>query len=223
MVMVGPMVTPTNADILTLTQWLSPAYPVGGFAYSHGLEWAIDCGDVQTADDTKAWIADVITFGAGWSDCVFLVSAYKAQSTEALHEVDMQARAYCASCERLQETHLLGQAFCEVTAAVWALDLAALTYPVAVGCAARLRGLPVELTTQMFLHSFMSNLTACATRLIPLGQTQSQRVVHEMTPVCARVASDAQTASLEDLSATSFLADIASMKHETQHSRIFRT
>lgn len=217
------MVTPTSADILTLTQWLSPAYPVGGFAYSHGLEWTIDSGDVRTADDVKAWISDVIAFGSGWSDSLFLVAAYEAQSPQAEQKIDMQARAFCPSSERLQETQLLGDAFCKVTSAVWSLALASLTYPVAVGRASRLRGLPAELTTQMFLHSFMSNLAACATRLVPLGQTDSQRLVHEMTPLCAQVATAAQTADLGELSATCFLADIASMKHETQYSRMFRT
>ncbi len=219
----GPMATLTSADILTLTQWLSPAYPVGGFAYSHGLEWAIDSGDVRTAGDVKAWISDVLSFGSGWSDSVFLVAAYGAQSPGAVQQIDLQTLAFCASSERLKESQLLGQAFCDVTAAIWSLDLASLTYPVAVGHAARLRGLPAELTTQMFLHSFMSNLAACATRLVPLGQTDSQRLVHEMTPLCAQVASAAQTADLDELSATSFLADIASMKHETQYSRMFRT
>ena len=217
------MVTPTDADILTLNQWLSPAYPVGGFAYSHGLEWAIDSVGVTDANSAGAWISDVLNHGSGRNDALFLVAAYNANSKKELTEIDATARAFCASFERLMETQLLGEAFCGVTAQVWEVDLAGLTYPVAVGRAARLHGLPLLLTTQMFVQSFMSNLVACATRLVPLGQTEAQRLIRDLTPLCSRLATEAQDQGLEVLSSTAFLSDIASMKHETQYSRMFRT
>ncbi|WP_254446089.1 urease accessory protein UreF [Ruegeria sp. HKCCD7255] len=219
----GPMAIPTDADILTLTQWLSPAYPVGGFAYSHGLEAAIEAGRINTATDTQAWIADVLEFGSGWIDAVFLVAGYKADDPEQLAATDAAARAFCASSERLKETDLLGQAFGEITSVVWGADLSGLSYPVAVGRAARLQALPLPLTTQMFLQAFLSNLVACATRLVPLGQTDAQRIIRDLTPLCSRIAQAAQQAGLEDLASTGFLSDIASMQHETQYSRIFRT
>lgn len=219
----GPMATPTDADILTLTQWLSPAYPVGGFAYSHGLEAAIDAGTVANSRDTEAWISDVLEHGSGWNDALFLVAAYNAQDKDELINTDSIARAFCATSERLMETDLLGQAFGNVTKGVWELDLGQFTYPVSVGQAARLQNLPVALTTKMFLQAFASNLVACATRLVPLGQTDAQRVIRQLTPLCAQVAARAQKASLDELGSTAFLADLASMKHETQYSRIFRT
>lgn len=217
------MATPTDADILTLTQWLSPTYPVGGFAYSHGLEWAIECGAVTCAATVKTWISDVIEHGSGHNDCVLLAAAYRAGKPETLSEIDQTARAFSASAERLLETHLLGEAFCSITADVWNVDLKALTYPVAVGCAARAQSLPLSLTVQMFLQAFMANLVACATRLVPLGQTDAQRLIRILTPVCQRVATQAANAGLDDLGSTAFLTDIASMKHETQYSRMFRT
>ncbi len=219
----GPMATPTEADILTLTQWFSPAYPVGGFAYSHGLEWAIECGDVDSAASAQAWIADVVAHGAGWNDVLFLAAAYGAADAPELAEIDQSARAFSASSERLMETRLLGQAFCQVTGEVWSYELRSLTYPVAVGRAARLHGLPLGITAKVFLQSFMANLVACATRLVPLGQTDSQRLIRDLTPLCAETAAAALNADLDDLSSTAFLSDIASMRHETQYSRIFRT
>ncbi len=219
----GPMATPTDTDILTLTQWFSPAYPVGGFAYSHGLEWAIEAGSVTNAIETGEWIADVIAHGSGRNDCIFLASAYAAETPEELIEIDQSARAFCASSERRKETRLLGEAFSAVTAEVWALDIQNLNYPVAVGYAAKLRGLPLPLTAQMFLQAFMSNLVACATRLVPLGQTEGQRLIRDLTPLCQRVASEALGAELNDLGSTAFSSDIASMNHETQYSRMFRT
>lgn len=217
------MATPTDTDILTLTQWLSPAYPVGGFAYSHGLEWAIESGDVTNAADTDAWIADVIRHGSGRNDCLFLAAAYRADTSDALARIDQTARAFSPSAERLMETHLLGEAFSGVTADVWGLDLTALTYPVAVGAAARAQSLPLPLTAQMYLQAFMANLVACATRLVPLGQTEAQRLIRDLTPDCQRIAAQALDASLNDLGSTAFLPDIASMQHETQYSRMFRT
>ena len=216
----APMATAT--DILTLTQWFSPAYPVGAFAYSHGLEWAIDAGDVATAAETSAWIEEVLRHGAGWNDSLFLAAAYRADA-EGLDEIDATARAFAASSERLKETRLQGEAFCDVTAKVWATDLAGLTYPVAVGRAARLEGLPLDLTTQFYLMAFVSNLAAVAMRLVPLGQTDGQRLIRDLTPLCTQIAEEAGIASLDDLTSTSFLGDIAAMKHETQYSRIFRT
>lgn len=219
----GPMPTPTDTDILTLTQWFSPAYPVGGFAYSHGLEWAIEAGSVTNAVETGDWIADVVAHGAGRNDCILLAVGYLAETPEDLIEADQTARAFCASSERLMETRLLGEAFCGVTSQVWDLNGQNLTYPVAVGHAAKLCNLPLPLTAQMFLQAFMANLVACATRLVPLGQTEGQRLIRDMTPLCQSVASEALGADLNDLGSMAFLSDIASMKHETQYSRMFRT
>lgn len=119
MVMAGPMDTPINADILTLTQWLSPAYPVGGFAYSHGLEAAIEQGRVAGADQTGDWVATVLQHGSGWNDALFLVAAYDAADRAALTRIDTTARAMCAGSERLMETDLLGRAFGFVTGDIW--------------------------------------------------------------------------------------------------------
>ncbi|MGI9368731.1 MAG: urease accessory protein UreF [Ruegeria sp.] len=217
------MATPTNADILTLTQWLSPTYPVGGFAYSHGLEAAIEDGSVASSQGTKAWVSDVLEHGSGWNDVLFLAAAFHSATNDELHDVDAIARAFCASFEREKETHLLGQAFGSITGDVWGLELAQYTYPVAVGRAARLQNLPLSLTAQLFLQAFLSNLVACATRLVPLGQTDAQRLIRDLTLLCSSIADTAVQAGLDELSSTAFMSDIASMKHETQYSRIFRT
>jgi urease accessory protein len=92
-----------------------------------------------------------------------------------------------------------------------------------VGHAANVQNLPLALTAQMYLQAFMSNLVICATRLVPLGQTDGQRLIRDLTPLCQRIATDAMGAKLDALSSTAFLSDIASMKHETQYSRMFRT
>lgn len=215
------MITTMHSDqLLTLVQWLSPSYPVGAFAYSHGLEWAVQAGEVTDRATLKAWLETVLRHGAGYSDALFLAAAYR---TADVGEVDALARAFAPSGERLRETVLQGEAFCRTSAAIWGAEMPALTYPVAVGQAARMQGLPLEATLQVFLHAFISNLAAAGMRLIPLGQTDGQLVIKDLAVPCIDIAKAAMEGSLEDLSSTAFLSDIASMKHETQYSRIFRT
>lgn len=221
MVTDAPMATPT--EILTLAQWFSPAFPVGAFAYSHGLEWSIDQGQVREATDAQDWIEAVLHHGAVWNDTLQLAAAYRAESAEELTMTDATCRALAASRERLIEADLQGQAFCTAVSDVWPIELTDLTYPVAVGRAARLMELPLVLTAQMYVQAFASNLAAAATRLVPLGQTDGQRIVQHLTPTCRDIAARAVQADADDLRACSFMTDIAAMNHETQYSRIFRT
>ncbi|WP_299350894.1 urease accessory UreF family protein [uncultured Shimia sp.] len=215
------MATPT--DILTLSQWFSPAFPVGAFSYSHGLEHAIDVGDVQSLKDTLDWIEDVLRYGAGWNDCLVLGAAYRAEDAHTLADIDAQSRALAASRERLQETDLQGAAFCRAISALAQIDLHGLTYPVAAGRAARLENIPLGLTTQMFLQSLLINFASVAMRLVPLGQSDGQLVIQTLTPICISIADAALETDLDSLGSTAFLSDIAAMRHETQYSRIFRT
>jgi len=221
MVTDAPMATAT--DILTLTQWFSPSFPIGAFAYSHGLEWAINSGSVETAENTRQWIDGVLRFGAGWNDCLLLAASYRAHDAQALAEIDATSRALCASQERLQESDLQGAAFCKATSALCACDLAGLTYPVAAGQAARLENLPLNLTAKIYLQSFTSNLAAVAMRLVPLGQSDGQSLIRDLIPTCIKIADTAIACDLDELNSTAFLSDISSMKHETQYSRIFRS
>jgi urease accessory protein len=127
------------------------------------------------------------------------------------------------SPERRLETVQQGKAFCQTTSAIWPAELPDLAYPVAVGAAAKLAGLPLQETLLFYLHGFAGNLTSAAIRLVPLGQTEGQAALAALAPLCERLASEAQASTTDDLGGASFLADIASMKHETQYSRLFRS
>jgi len=209
----------TTADILTLSQLLSAAFPVGGFAYSHGLETAISEGAVTSAVTLEAWLFDLLQCGGGRSDAVLLNAAYAGDATT----LDAQARAFAASSERLRETDLQGVAFCQTVKAVWGVDLGRLCYPVAVGKAAAAMTLDPELATGMYLQAFTSNLCAAAMRLVPLGQIEGQKVQTALKPHCAAIAKDCIGATLDDLHSCAWASDIASMRHETQYSRVFRS
>jgi urease accessory protein len=209
-----------DAHLLTLAQWLSPAYPVGAFAWSHGLERTIGRGDVQDGAALAAWLSDVLEHGAGRSDVILLCAAH---ATEDVAPVAELAAALAPSRERRMETLQQGAAFAATTRAVWDLDLPDMAYPVAVGRAARLMGLPVQPVAQLWLQSFASNLVQAAQRLMPLGQTEAQRILAGLAPVCLRIGAEATRADLDDIGSAAFAVDTASMQHAGQYSRIFRS
>jgi urease accessory protein len=211
---------PTESAVLTLAQWFSPAYPIGSFAYSHGMEWAIETGGVHDSATLGAWVGDVLEYGAGCNDALFLAAAYGSDDPRDVNNI---CRAFAPSKERLMEADLQGAAFGEITSEIWGHDMPPMAYPVAVGWAARLGELPLSLTSQMYLQSFASALISVGMRLIPLGQRKGHRLIQGFAPLCGRIAEQTANGDLDALSATAFLPDIASMKHETQYSKVFRT
>ena len=213
----------TEGALLTLMQWLSPAYPVGGFSYSHGLEWAVEAGDVTDPESFGLWLRDVLADGGGRNDAILLAESWRAPDAARLRAIDDLARALAPSRERALETEQQGAAFARTTAAIWPAALPDLSYPVAVGAAARAMALPLRETLLFYLQGFAGNLTSAAIRLVPLGQTEGQGALAALAPLCADLARRAETQSLDDLGGCAFLADIASMKHETQYARLFRS
>lgn len=213
----------TDTQVLTLVQWLSPAYPVGAFAYSHGLEAAVQTGAVRDADDLQDWLGDVLASGSGRNDCILLRVAYSCADVQALEAVNETGLAFAASAERQLESAMQGAAFGQTTGAIWGGEGPALIYPVAVGAAAARAGIDVTLTAAIYAQAMAGNLVGAAQRLMPLGQTAAQRILAALTPLCERVARDTDGATLDDLHSSAFASDIAAMRHETQQPRIFRT
>ena len=215
---------PMHIDLahLTLMQWFSPGFPVGAFAYSHGLETVVADGQVTEASAFSDWLADILQHGAGRTDAILLHAAHGAEP-DGLGRIDALALALCPSSERRLETQAQGAAFARTTAAVWGGAAAPHCYPVAVGAAARQAGLDPVRTCAAYLHGFAANLTSAAIRLVPLGQTAGQRVLAQATPRCHDLAVQTAALTLEDIGSSSFAADIASMRHECHYSRLFRS
>ncbi|PHP27077.1 urease accessory protein UreF [Limimaricola cinnabarinus] len=211
----------TDLQALTLARWLSPGYPVGAFAYSHGLERAIADGWVRDRDSLEDWLRDTLEHGTGFNDALLFAAAHAAP--DQAHAIDATARAITASHERLIETARQGAAFARTESQVSDASGAHLAYPVALGVAAARHGLPLRPALAMYLQAFAANLVSAAQRLMPLGQTEGQRLQAALAPLCAGIAETAARSSLDDLSSTTFLGDIAAMRHETQQPRIFAT
>lgn len=205
-------------DRLTLIQWLSPAFPTGAFAYSHGLEQAMVDG-VRDAGTVSSWISDILTQGSGWNDAVLLALTLRGGAADEMADL---ARALAGSCERLSETLDQGRAFAATVSAL-GQPVPALPLPIAVGVAARRLDLPLPEIIAHYLHGFAGNLVSAATRFLPLGQAQAQGVLAGLHGPIAGIAARAAQAGPDDLLTSCLAAELAAMRHETLDVRIFRT
>ena len=218
---ITPMTTPIDPRLITLSHWLSPSFPTGGFAFSHGLEQAVAQGWVLDADSLSDWLADLMTDGSGQADAGFLWLAWRSDDPLA---VDAAARAFTPARERLREAERQGAAFARLIREVWHLPVPDMLLPVALGRAARLAGIEAAPVAALYLHAFAANLVACAQRLMPLGQTDGQRVLAGLAPLIAQVAEGAAAVQVpDDIHSNAFLSDVAAMRHETQEPRLFQS
>jgi len=206
--------------MLRLVTWLSPSFPVGAFSYSHGLECAIESGAVTDRDTAQRWIETCLRHGAGRNDAILLCQTLRGGDVD---ELDALASALTPSRERLLETTAQGTAFADASAAAWSGDPIARTYPIAVGIAARANDCPEPETVALYLQAFVSNLVSACIRLVPIGQTDGQKIIAALHPAIKATADEAATATLDDLGGCAIRADIASMRHETQAVRLFRS
>jgi urease accessory protein len=218
---------------LPLLLWLSPSFPVGAFAYSHGLEWAVEAGDVTNAATLHDWLDDLLSFGAPRNDAALFALAFRAvvaRDKAALSQINELAVALAGSAERRLETVAQGGAFLSAVRNAWSAsvfglldDDEAVAYPIAVALAAAGHGLPLESSLQAFVLSFAANLVSAAVRLGPIGQSDGQRILAQLLPIVRRVARETMNATLDDLGGCALRSDIAAMRHETQYSRLFRS
>lgn len=206
--------------LLKLAAWFSPAFPVGAFSYSHGLEYAIHAEIVTDEETTKTWVETCLRHGAVRTDAILLVQTMRGGDVD---ELDALARALAPSKERALETEAQGGAFSSTIAQAWTGDLTPRAYPIAVGLAARAHDCPERETVALFLQAFVSNIVSAAIRLVPIGQTDGQRIIAALHPIITDVADEAMAASLDDIGGCAFLSDIASMRHENQPVRLFRS
>ncbi|MGP1356157.1 urease accessory protein UreF [Roseicyclus sp.] len=212
------------ADLLALTQWLSPAFPVSSFAYSHGLEAEIASGRVHDGATAQAWIATVLEAGSGRTDAILLAAAMApGADLDALSDM---ARALAGSAERWEETRAQGAAFAATRRAMGA-EGEDRPYPVAVGEAARALALPPGTVAALYLQALGGALVSVAVRFVPLGQAEGQRILAALAPLAGRVAAAAAEVPpervIDSLGGAAFGADLAAMEHETQEVRLFRT
>ena len=222
MVILEQQDTNTNLSYHKVMAWLSPSYPIGSFAYSHGLEFEIASGNITEKQEVKQWVEDLLKFGSGWNELVLFSLAYKSD-INSLDELSNFAKALAQSKERYEETLALGRAFAKVTSKLVMVIGQEMPLPIVMGMCAKNEDISLEYILPLFAHNFVANLISVAVRLVPLGQTAGQQVLFELFPTIEEVANKALEASIADLGTSCILADIASMKHEILKTRIFRS
>ena len=207
-------------SLLRLLTWLSPAFPTGGFAYSHGLEWAVEAGDVRDEASLTAWMEDMLRLGALWSDAILLRLAHRGEDvagTRAWRFAPQRSGAWRAARRGRPSPSPPPPG----PALAW--DDAPLPYPVAVGKLAAAHDIAEDDTTLAFLHAASANLVSAAIRLIPLGQAAGLRVQAALEPAILAIA-QRQRHVRRGRSGRGLLgSDIAAMRHETQYTRLFRS
>ena len=219
------------AATLRLLAWLSPAFPTGGFAWSHGVEWAVESGDICDGASLRAWLEPVIRQGSARTDAIILRHAHRAAGDiDVLAGITELALAAQASRERYAEATGQGNAF-RLAAGPWQpAVLTALSarepnipYPVAVGAMAGANAIAEDLACAAYVQTLAANLISAAVRLVPLGQSTGLAVLAALEPAITAVAAETRAATLDDLGGACFRSDLAAMRHETQYTRLFRS
>ncbi len=232
---ITPMPAAETLEALRLMAWLSPGYPVGAYAYSHGLEWAVEAGDVRDEASLTDWLGDVCERGALRNDLILVAHAHRAaQAGEAcaLVRINALALALAPSRELHLETSQQGRSFLDATLGAWPGETlarladhlpGAVAYSAAVGTAAGAHAMALAPVLAAYGLAFVQNLVSAALRAAPVGQAAGTRVIAALTPRVVRVAEEARDADLDALGAATFRLDLGSFRHETQYSRIFRS
>lgn len=224
--------TMTTEQFARLLAWTSPAYPVGAYTYSHGIESAVEDGAVPDAASLAAYIRAVLCDGAGRVDGALCAAAIGAADDAALDEVAELAFAWRGTAETALESGAQGSAFALVTLAAWpdarlaafcARHTKRLAHAAVFGAACRFAGIPAPDAVFAYLSAFAANLTSAGVRLVPLGQTDGQRVTAGLLPDIIAATEAALAADLDTLGTATPMLDLFSMRHETQYTRLFRS
>jgi len=215
--------------------WFSPVFPVGAYSYSSGIEWAVESGDVTNAQTLLRWLRVILTMGGSYCDAILIAQSHRAvvdNDDRLLRAIIELATAIAPTKERFLETTAQGRAFLATVTAAWpcaALERLGngetdpIALPIAAGVASAGHDIPATPAIHAYLHGQMANLISAGVRLIPIGQTDGQRLLAALENDIAATVERARAATLDDLSTSAFRADLASMHHETQYTRLFRS
>jgi urease accessory protein len=223
---------------LRLQSWLSPAFPIGAYSYSHGLEWAVEAGMVRDRASLIDWLDADLRFGSGRNEGIFFCESWRLASndkTAELVELARLAAAFRGTSEFALEASQQGSACLSIIQRAWPSDRldafgealraagVSITLSVGLGAACGAQTIGLQLAVPLFLQSTIANLATAAVRLIPLGQSDGQRSLAALERAVAEAGTAALSSTLDDLGSAAFMLDLASMSHETQYSRLFRS
>ena len=224
--------------LLRLQSWLSPTFPAGSYSYSHGLEWAVEAGHVHDRKSLVDWLEADLSYGSGRNEAIFFSEAWRCAMDDdcaKLIEIAELAAAFRGTSEFALESSQQAAACLATLRQVWPdrlLDWLSKTLcqhhvhaalAVVLGIGAARQGIPAGLALPAFLQSYVANLVTAGVRLIPLGQTDGQLAIAKLEEAVLAARAQAEKATIDDLGSAAFMVDLASMAHETQYTRLFRS
>jgi len=223
---------------LRLQSWLSPAFPTGSYSYSHTLEWAVEAGYIKDRESLVDWLEADLCFGSGRNEAIFFCEAWcsaRDDDSAKLFEIAELAAAFRGTSEFALESSQQGAACRATLHQVWPdrlLDslsqlLSEREVPpvlaVILGVRSAKEGIPISVGLPAFLQSYVANLVTAGVRLIPLGQTDGQVAIASLEEAVLAASVRASNATIDDLGSAAFMVDLASMAHESQYTRLFRS
>ena len=225
-------------SLLRLQSWFSPAFPTGSYSYSHGLESAVEAGYIYDRESLVDWLEADLCYGTGRNEAIFFSEAWRSAIDDdraRLFEIAELAAAFRGTSEFALESSQQASACRTMLRQVWPdrlLDslsqlLSERHVPpalaVVLGVRAAREGIPMSLALPAFLQSYIANLVTAGVRLVPLGQTQGQLAIAALEEAVLAASEQAKNATIDDLGSAAFMVDLASMAHETQYTRLFRS
>ncbi len=220
--------------LVRLLHLASPTLPIGAYSYSQGLEWAVHDGTVRDAAGAQNWIGDVLTLviANGEAAIVTRLLCSSGSDPRAFTQWNTWFRASRETAELRAETEQMGRSLVTLCNELRLLDgrardllptLAPITLPAAYALAARAFDIAAEPALTAYLWSWLENQVLAAIKLVPLGQTAGQRILLTLGARIPDVV--ARAFALDDADITTFAPGyaLASARHETQYTRLFRS
>jgi urease accessory protein len=224
--------------LLRQQSWLSPAFPIGSYSYSHGVEWAVGAGHVHDRASLADWLESDLCHGSGRNEAIFFCEAWRSTTDDdraRLCRIAELAAAFRGTSEFALESSQQASACLATLSAIWPDRILAWlaellserhlrpALAVVLGVRSAREGIPIRLALPAFLQSYVANLVTAGVRLIPLGQTDGQLAIAELEQAVLTASARAEKATIDDLGSAAFMVDLASMAHETQYTRLFRS
>jgi urease accessory protein len=224
--------------LLRLQSWLSPAFPMGSYSYSHGIEWAVEAGHIRDRKSLVDWLEADLCDGSGRNEAIFFSEAWRCTVEDdrpRLFEVAELAAAFRGTSEFALESSQQAAACLVTLRQVWP-DLVVdwlsevlrerqvqPALAVVLGVRSARQGIPASLALPTFLQSYVANLVTAGVRLIPLGQTDGQFAIAQLEESVMATGAQAEATTIDDIGSAAFMVDLASAAHETQYTRLFRS
>lgn len=208
--------------------WLSPVFPTGGFAYSSGLEAAVQSGLVVNADDLQDWLKTALSNGALRNDAVLFAAAWrKSNAPKEVTKIAEMALALAGSAERYLEMTAQGDAFIKAVKSWPDMDDVRFPSPcplcVAIGAVAGASKINLTIALSAYLHSAITNQAQAAIRLSVTGQKGASNIMAALEPDIIALAEFAAQSDMDDVGSATMNAEIMSMRHEHLNGRMFRS